>query len=198
MVEVVVSNRSISKMLTFGVVPVAEGSITGGCDRMICHVSFTLGTQGSVAIGVGKGIRVEEGVVVSSSSSSSLPRVRPRPTPSAMAMITTKMGTKMRSLRRRDHGRRSIDWWNIVRWRFQDDMQAKDVRTNVVVKMHFGVHDVRHSLAIDVCREKHTFNTLEFGILKYRERRVAGGADPKQKVTAGGAHVVNIGQHMQG
>ena len=63
---------------------------------------------------------------------------------------------------------------------FQDVMQAKDVRTNVVVKMHFGVHDVRHSLAIDFCREKHTSNTLEFGILKYRKRRVAGGADPKQ------------------
>ena len=90
----------MSKNKTSGVVVLSPSLTMGGCERMICHVSFTFGSHANVVFGEGKGER--DGVGVSESSESlSWPMVRPRPSPSAIARIETMMMTPTMSLRRK-------------------------------------------------------------------------------------------------
>ena len=114
-VSVGVSKRSISKILTSGVVLVSEEERMGGWERMICQVSDTDGVHGSVVFGVGRGVRVEVGgEVLSLSSSLSRPNVRPRPRPRPKARIRMTMPMARRILRRRDHGCRGLGFVYIM------------------------------------------------------------------------------------
>ena len=82
---------------------------------MICQVEDTAGVQGSVELGDGSGVSVDEGGEESLSSSPLPPRVRPRPRPSAKASTTMTRGSAMRtSFRRRLHGRRGAGLASIV------------------------------------------------------------------------------------
>jgi len=110
-----VSKRSISKILTSGVVLVSEEERSGGWERMICQVSDTDGVHGSVVFGVGRGVRVEVGgEVLSLSSSLSRPNVRPKPRPRPKARMRRTMPTTRRILRRRDHGCRALGFAYIM------------------------------------------------------------------------------------
>ena len=111
MVSVGVSKRSMSKMLTLGVVLVSEGDKMGGWERIICQVSDTDGTHGSVVFGVGRGVGGEE---LSLSSSLPPPKVRPRPNPRPSARIRVAMRIRRRSLRRKDHGWRGLRFASIA------------------------------------------------------------------------------------
>lgn len=101
-------------MLTLGVTLLEEEERVSGCERMICQVSDTAGTQGSVLFGVGRGVGLDDGGEESPSLSLSRPKVRPRPNPRPSARITMARAINKTSLRRRDHGWRGLGFASIV------------------------------------------------------------------------------------